>query len=633
MSGPVPIIKPIGIGWLEIVKKRLVRYEAGEVAHIENVMAHERRHREHRRLRQTETVSVDEMELIEESSLDSQSTERFEIEGEVSEVLQSETKMSAGVDVSASYGTVKVDAFGRVSTSTSREQSSRQATSYAKEITERARERVERKIKNSRTTRELVETEETNTHGFDPSEENNVGVYRWVDKYYRAKVVSYGKRLMYEFVVPEPAAFYIYALNANSARELPERPELPEIDVGKGLKSPAEINEENYLIPLAQYRVQGVKPPPPKSIVVNKHFSAEVDGGPYVFSDDGFRIPDGYVAERYWLNYHTWAQTIADSYFHCFVGPAIGPSPQTGGLAGHAGEFPISFIGNGQRVNFVTVDLHCRRTNEAFAAWQLETYNAIMSAYQKALIDYEDELAAMSIEAGISVDGDNPDINRNIEREELKKACITLWTGDHFGYDERLQPRRIRTMNGERIVRRDPPMVVSPWEEDAYRAAPWDRRFWDGDTLRFLESAFEWKNMTYEFLPYYWGLTTSWVEKFGLRSTDPIFEKFLQAGAAIVRVPVHLEWTASVLYYQLTGQVWKGTKPPIIDDEGPEGSLYRDYMVEIDSWREGEEVAAIRDEHEHVQIEESDPDSWEMKVPTRLVWLQSENSEGQLPTL
>ena len=58
-----------------------------------------------------------------------------------------------------------------------------------------------------------TETEEVNTHGFDNTEgtEHAVGVYRWLDKLYQGQVKNYGKRLMFEMVVPEPAAFHKYA--------------------------------------------------------------------------------------------------------------------------------------------------------------------------------------------------------------------------------------------------------------------------------------------------------------------------------------------------------------------------------------------------------------------------------------
>ena len=59
-----PNVRPIGVGDLKIVKQRLARYEAGELAHIENVLAHEKRDRQHRRLRQFEEIVTTIAEIL-----------------------------------------------------------------------------------------------------------------------------------------------------------------------------------------------------------------------------------------------------------------------------------------------------------------------------------------------------------------------------------------------------------------------------------------------------------------------------------------------------------------------------------------------------------------------------------------
>ena len=38
------------------------------------------------------------------------------------------------------------------------------------------------------------------------------GIYQWVDKKYKARILNYGKRLLFDVVVPEPAAFLIESL-------------------------------------------------------------------------------------------------------------------------------------------------------------------------------------------------------------------------------------------------------------------------------------------------------------------------------------------------------------------------------------------------------------------------------------
>jgi hypothetical protein len=60
----------LNTGELHIVKKKLIGYEIGEIAHIENVMASETRSRKHRTLNRTEEFTSFTLEREEEQSLD-----------------------------------------------------------------------------------------------------------------------------------------------------------------------------------------------------------------------------------------------------------------------------------------------------------------------------------------------------------------------------------------------------------------------------------------------------------------------------------------------------------------------------------------------------------------------------------
>ena len=69
-----------------------------------------------------------------------------------------------------------------------------------------------KRSREERMRRSLERYEEKNEHGFDNKLGTGhvIGIYRWVDKYYKARLINYGKRLMLEFIVPEPAAFYLH---------------------------------------------------------------------------------------------------------------------------------------------------------------------------------------------------------------------------------------------------------------------------------------------------------------------------------------------------------------------------------------------------------------------------------------
>src|SRR5690554_5083475 len=100
------------------------------------------------------------------------------------------------------------------SSATSTSNSNSTSETYAQEVTTRALERVVQKVGERRTSRILREFEENNKHGFDnrKGETHVTGIYRWVDKIYKNRLINYGKRLVYEFDIPEPARFFKQAI-------------------------------------------------------------------------------------------------------------------------------------------------------------------------------------------------------------------------------------------------------------------------------------------------------------------------------------------------------------------------------------------------------------------------------------
>src|SRR5207248_2282595 len=108
-------------------------------------------------------------------------------------------------DATANYNTAS---------STSTQQSKTASASFAKEITTKAVDRVQTRTLTTRTVTTTHEIDQIEKHAFDNKDGTGpiIGIYRYVDKIYNAQIVNYGKRLMLEFVVPEPAAFLRYAL-------------------------------------------------------------------------------------------------------------------------------------------------------------------------------------------------------------------------------------------------------------------------------------------------------------------------------------------------------------------------------------------------------------------------------------
>lgn len=650
-----PLIKPIGIGDLKLVKQELIRYEAGEVAHIENVMATETRIREHRRLRRTEETLTLEEEKTEENSRDLQSTERFEMQQESEKTIKSDTKFEVGAELTVNYGPVKAFGYTKFTKNKSKSETDRSSTSYAKEITDRSINKLTERVRKERITKTIEEFEEFNKHNFEnPDGGHKSGIYRWVDKYYRAKVIDYGKRLFYEFTVPEPAAFYIFAKNYERQNNiLPKKPLKPFgisiLNVFPFIKihplSPINITREFYLFYSSLHNAEGVHPPPPEEIVVKRAITrslddtddTEVDQFTSIL-DEELQIPEGYVlpedgflldvfvepkdANNY--SYHMALAFTGQSEFKKEIDDAILTEDSTDTFIidkNISGKLPISINMKGIQSVQLNIAIACKLKKEEFEKWQLNTYSALMNAYNKEKLDYEEKLAAVQIQEGVTIGGHNPQINRTIEQEELKKSCINLWTG--VGIDFHSSPA-MRDGTGE-----DPPKSFP--EINVQNALDMS------EEIRFFEQAMDWKNMTYEFYPYYWGRKEKWLDNFSLEDNDPLFQDFLKAGSARVLVPVHLDFSESVLYYQLTGRLWLGGPVPIFHPHdhigftigGTEHSPvntdeefleYESYIAELSG------VEAIDDIEKEVEIKKDDPEAWEIKVPTDLVWLQQEES-------
>ncbi|KTD71866.1 hypothetical protein Ltuc_2472 [Legionella tucsonensis] len=286
-----------------------------------------------------------------------------------------------------------------------------------------------------------------------------------------------------------------------------------------------------------------------------------------------------------------------------------------------SGMFPIGVRGHGIGSLMISIAIVCKLTQEYEDEWRLKAYQTIMAAYNKKRLEYEERLAAAQVQEGVEIGGNNPLLNRTIEREELKKGCITLWTG--FKYNA--VPGITHNINAN--------------APSNYPEIHVDNALEMTQEIQFLEQSFDWKNMTYEFYPYYWGRKKYWLDIYPIKDNDPLFADFLRAGAARVLVPVRIEATKAVLFYQLTGKMWPGGDVPQFDPPDPSGTivapgvedntdaefkLYKEYVAELRN------ESMIGDINEDIVIAPDDPEAWMFKVPTTLVWLQS---DMELPDL
>ncbi len=598
-------ITSLGIADFRRVEQEVCCYVAGEVSHIENVMAREYKERETRSLTSIENTSEDTTESETEKLTDTTTTERNEMQSEVANVITEDQSSSSGANANVSYspdilggGSINTGAFSDSASSSSTSNSNTQAQTYAQEVTERAMERIVRKVSKKRTSRILREFEENNTHGFDnrKGDKHITGVYRWIDKIYKNKLINYGKRLMYEFAIPEPAKFFKEAIYKKAESNtldtgiiLPTKPMHPS---EFGLHSAADLVAVDYQPIAAAYNAE-VTALQPETIKLSKAFKlAFQDNNKQEGSsiDDGVEIPEGYEAVRY---------SVDGSMFHhgnlgdneARIGIAIG------GQQSHdfhqervisISEAYLENIRNEVAVSASTYDVmtasfnvyvECSRTDDAEATWRDITFKAIMDAYKDRVEEYNAQVALNAGEDGAKLKF-NPAFNRSLEKKELKRVAIELLS----------KPK------GHEVS-------LNNYDTEAISKVKRNGTFQThASTVKFFEQAFDWDIMAYTFYPYFYAEEADWKDLFQEQdAADPLFQAFLQSGMARTIVPVRPGFEDAVNWYMITGEIWDG-QGLITDQEN-------DLFVSI-----AEEMQVIEGEVEG---------TWETRLPTNLTIIQA----------
>jgi hypothetical protein len=607
-----PFIKPLGVGDLKVVKQTLKKYVAGEVAHIENVLRGEYKERKHRVLDRTEDILSVTNETDEETTKDTQTTERFELKKESEKAVQEQMSVQAGVTVSGSYGMVTFGAHGDFAYSTASTESNKSSSNFAREVIDKSVSRIQKKTKEERTTKKLHEVEELNTHGIDNKgqPDHAVGIYRWVDKYYEAQIYNYGKRMMFEFIIPEPAAFWEFAQEHKPRNNI-----LPPKALADNITH-RNITTENYQDFIRAYNVQGILPPPLPFRTISTSIVKEgmpLDGNGHAITSKELVVPAGYISKAglWWDCSAVWSHwpiievTIGNKIFRPLEIPrtdgnfdarfSMGNNHDRNDIPFHWfwPESPIQVSVNSYDVLSFTINVYglCERTWEAYEQWQMQAFEKIMAAYNAMQAEYEQKLAAQETVKGIAITGQNPRINRVIEKTELKKQCVKLLMDTYlFGSFDAMK-------NGGN----DPP------DFDIFDALG------EGKVIQFFEQAFEWENLTYLFYPYFWARKDQWMHKSSIYDEDPLFTQFRQAGSARVVLPVHPAYNDAVMYFlENNGTIWNGGEPPHLNDP---------LFISL-----AEELRNQTDDLAHATAE---GEPWEVILPTTLVHLQA---DAVLPT-
>ncbi|SEC38148.1 hypothetical protein SAMN04489761_2835 [Tenacibaculum sp. MAR_2009_124] len=611
-------VSQLGIADFRRVEQEICCYVPGEVSHIENIMAREYKERSTSNLISYESTTEKNSEKESENLTDTTSTERNELQNETTSIVNKDSATTFGASAGYSGFGASVSLNYGSSSNNSISDSNLKAKTYAQDVTERALERVIQKTSVKRTSRMLQEFEENNSHGFDNSkgERHINGVYRWVDKVYKNKMVNYGKRLMYEFALPEPAKFLLNSKedgqNDGLVIQPPKKPIHPKDLENNPILNSSDIKNANYQLLESIYNVD-IDTPNVSSQTINAAqtgtFQRMGGSASYVL-----QIPEGYSVDYFEVAISGGvAQGGVDR--NCGMGAIVGGEG--------AGKWGHKSFHNSGSLNKIKRELHysirtwdigafdlslkvtCNLTSEAGIEWQRKAYKKIIDGYNTMLRDYKIDLEEYESKLILqktekekqerekegSALGKSSLSNRIIEKRELKRVAIDLMT----------KPFNIKT-------------AKSHYENENYKTVKTGERFQNHlEVVKFFEQAFDWEIMAYTFYPYFYGAQDNWKTAVKIEGgNDPIFKAFLQSAMARAVIPVRSGFEDAVNWFMKTGEIWNG--------KGMVTDMDDDLYLSI-----AEELQTIQGEVE---------DTWETRVPTSLTVLQADSvalNEGGLP--
>lgn len=513
---PVATVLPYAIGELCQVKRRLTGYTLGAISHIENVMADEKKVRSRHDLLTTESQHAsheqqDDVQEIEQEgrrlTLDSQ------VSAAVREHFQIDYVTQYGPPTeSRQTGSYTVAPVGDAPAREALDQDRR----LARQLTQRGAQRLSSQLSEQRVQRRHHARRNEVSQCFNRRgrDQNQRGVYRWLDARYQCWIERVGRRVMLEYFVPVPAAQLIAA----HRQQLGEQWADPVAPAQLGLLSAADVSldpaSDCYFVTLcARYGVELKEQPP----AATAYACASIEAGAALTSQR-MALPDGYGATKATLSLAT-LQT--DRKVAGCIGAAaflLGDpnSTVTVTLDGQTHSLPVSLAPPldtlpaepGYGLN-IEVDLDCLPAH--LLAWKARVYSQVLAAYRRRQTEY---LQATGAAPGARVD---PQSQQRIIRQSLKRA----------GQAHLLQ-RAARSSDDY---------------ADHGRLAP-ALHLW-------LDAALEWTQMSYT-------LVDDPQAALSLDEQEAPFTAFLQARCARVLLPVAAEHERSVLYFLASGMVWNG---------------------------------------------------------------------------
>jgi hypothetical protein len=420
-----------------------------------------------------------------------------------------------------------------------------------------------------------------------------------VNAIYKNQIYNYGKRLMYEFMIPQPSTLHRLGMkvsNADLNAILLDRPVDPRI----AYPTFESIDDVSYKVLASKYGAD-VKNYPVDNIYFGKtfeHFSQTHDTG--VVKSGTIAIPEGYYSLEAKFNVLAM-ESVSPGGWDRKILVTIGGKPfstdsttdinihvrlfdmENVSISKFTKEIPVAVSITQFHTATVTITILCKLLPETITNWKKETYQAILDGYNAQVEAYNQQEAAAKAK-GVEMLDSNPLFYRQTEQLILKKNAISYLIDNSVNSKRKMGlPMYDENANFTNY------QVTLDQDMDNYTSF-----------VKFMEQAFDWNIMSYNFYPFYWGNANDWDDLYQYDSNDPLFRSFMQAGMARVVVTVKPGFEEAVMHYMKFGQIWNGGQMPVIGNPL--------YLSIVDELKEQE-----------YEVEET----WETVVPTNLVALQS----------
>ncbi|MCB0471988.1 MAG: hypothetical protein KDE33_03400 [Bacteroidetes bacterium] len=573
------------VGDLFQAKQELVKYELGEIASINNLLAGSYLKMKSFHEEQIESSLYEEEEFeSEKRTKTSQSSQQMMSEVSRSKLNQSNS-FSAGGDVSGSYGTVKFNAYADYNNNQSKQQSRETAKEFASQVVNESEERVrERRLRQAYSRNlEIIRKEEE--YGFDNRGGGHVvGVKCFVNEVHKVTLVNHNKHLFSTIMLAHPSEAYKKYLHSNNLKadsESLENPVKPLMVKEKLVKInsnsekeikllPKDINIDNWQSLAFHFGVASEDLPLPltnelKSITGHKYWGQP--GGSYdsAILNVEFEIPEGYKPTKLIYGFGRFiqedkTQEYADLYLPGKYKLGIIP---TGGMGIDEidldddkihtliqnSKLTLSLKITNSLIADFTASMTCEKivTKIEKETWQLDFYNALKNANQSN--EEENPLAFLDNLGVGKVDfRNNPTLAKKFIKHELQRCAMQ----QVFGTD----------LNGLSVVDRKEDISIPDYPD-----CNLDKLTKLSPLLTYLNSVFDFEKMTYRFLPNYLGAKWNREEIYADTPDGPL-KDFLEASFAQMILPVARGMEHKFRYFMLTnGLVYEGEDVPVIDDE------------------------------------------------------------------